>query len=54
MEQEQIKDPDAPPEPFGFESAELPGPAIVPSGKKEVLTINTETEIVEHDAITRN
>ena len=54
MEQEQIKDPDAPPEPFGFESVELPGPAIVPSGKKEVLTINTETEIVEHDAITRN
>ncbi len=43
MEREQIKDPDAPPTPFGFESVELSGPEIIPSGQKDVLTINTET-----------
>jgi hypothetical protein len=52
MTKEQIKDPDAPPSPFGFESVDLPGPEIVPSGEKDVLTINTETEIVEQDAST--
>jgi len=52
MEKEQIKDPDMPPEPFGFESVNVASPVIIPSGEKDVLTINTETEIVEHDATT--
>ena len=50
IEKEQIKDPDMPPEPFAFESTQVRDMTL--SGEKDVLTINTETEIVEHDAIT--
>ena len=53
LEQAQLKDPDDAAMPSGMDFPEhLSSPEIVPSGKKDVLTINTETEIVEHDATT--
>ena len=53
MEQAQIKDPDDAAMPMGMDFPEhVSSPEIVPSGAKDVLTINTETEIVEHDATT--
>jgi hypothetical protein len=51
MEKAQIKDPDDAAMPMDFPE-HISSPEIVPSGAKDVLTINTETEIVEHDAST--
>ena len=51
MEQSLIKDPDDAAMSMGFPE-HVSSPKIVPSGVKDVLTINTETEIVEHDATT--
>jgi Bacteriophage T4-like capsid assembly protein (Gp20). len=47
MEKEQIKDPD---DPVNFSYEEVISPRIKPSGRKDVLTINTETLIEDKDA----